>query len=487
MSRHRTFGQKIGFGFAITIALMILSGAISVYALRHVVASKDRVITDNGKRLVDAERMHVALERLVSSLRGYLLTNDQMFLERMDVQKKKFKAMVEKLSATGTTGVALLEEVDRLSNAYQEGGDKVIDMRRSNLPMEDITRFFEEQMVPRRDAIETAIAKFLEGEEAALEQASAESSRSANMAILVIAAMTLVGGLFGTIVAIVLARALGDQVGSAVGKIQSSAAELQAASNQQAMGTKEQATAMSEINTTIGELLATSRQISESARRVTQIATDTAAAADGGAMTVDSAQSSIAGIRRQVDLIVTHMLDLGKKSQEIGSVLDIVTELAEQTNILSINASIEAVTAGEHGKRFAVVAGEIRKLAGRVGGSVKEIRSLIDGIRSSVNTTVMATESGSKAVDAGLSRFGEVSSSFKRIAGMVSTTTDAAREIELSTKQQTSAVEQVTGAVSSVAQATKETEISTAETLQTASQLSHLSEDLMRLVQPGQQ
>ena len=111
--------------------------------------------------------------------------------------------------------------------------------------------------------------------------------------------------------------------------------------------------------------------------------------------------------------------------------LEIVSELAEQTNILAINATIEAAGAGEAGKRFAVVADEIRKLADRVGGSTKEIRGLIDDVRSAVNTTVMATETGSKAVDAGTRQFGDVATSFKQIADLVATTTEAAREIEL--------------------------------------------------------
>ena len=90
------------------------------------------------------------------------------------------------------------------------------------------------------------------------------------------------------------------------------------------------------------------------------------------------------------------MLELGKKSQQIGSILEIIDELAEQTNILAINATIEAAGAGDSGRRFSVVADEIRKLADRVASSTKEIRTLIDEIRSAVNTTVMATESGSK-------------------------------------------------------------------------------------------
>jgi methyl-accepting chemotaxis protein len=266
--------------------------------------------------------------------------------------------------------------------------------------------------------------------------------------------------------------------------VQSSSAELQSAANQQATATKEQATAMTEITTTISELLATSRQIAESAQRVAQIAGQTASSARAGDITVERAHDSIVAIRHQVDLIVNQMLELGRKSQQIGAVLDIVAELAEQTNILAINATIEAAGAGDAGKRFAAVADEIRKLADRVAGSTKEIRGLIDDVRGSVNTTVMTTETGSKAVDAGTRQFTEVASALKQISTMVSTTTEAAKEIELSTKQQATAVEQVNVAITNVAQATKETEASSGQILQTAGQLSGLSVELLRLVQP---
>jgi len=101
-----------------------------------------------------------------------------------------------------------------------------------------------------------------------------------------------------------------------------------------------------------------------------------------------------------------------------------------------------------------------------------------------VNTTVMATETGSKAVDAGTKQFGEVASAFKQISGLVSTTTDAAREIELSTKQQSTAVEQVNSAIANVTQASVETEASAGQTLQTVSQMAMLSQNLLRIIQP---
>src|SRR5262249_22263410 len=156
-----------------------------------------------------------------------------------------------------------------------------------------------------------------------------------------------------------------------------------------------------------------------------------------------------------------------------------------QTNILAINASIEAAGAGDAGRRFAVVADEIRKLADRVGGSTKEIRTLIDEIRGAVNSTVMATEGGTKTVEAGARQFGQVTGALRKIAGRVATTTEAAKEIELSTKQQSTAVEQVNVAIANVARASKETEVSAGQTLQTATQLTGLSRELTRLIRPA--
>ncbi|MEO7735069.1 MAG: methyl-accepting chemotaxis protein, partial [Kofleriaceae bacterium] len=280
-----------------------------------------------------------------------------------------------------------------------------------------------------------------------------------------------------------LSRSLVQRIGSAVIQVETSSAELQTAANQQVSGTREQSTAMTQISTTMTELLASSRQISDSAVRVSQTARQTGAAAGLGESTVERGNEATALVRRQVDLVVTHMLDLGKKSQQAGVVLDIVAELAEQTNILAINAAIEAAGAGDSGRRFGVVADEIRKLADRVTASTKGIRTMLDEVRGAVTVAVMATETGSKAVDAGAAQVAEMARAFREIASLVASTADAAREIELSTKQQAIAVEQVNLAIADVAQATRETETSATQTLQTSSQLITLSSALTRLVQ----
>jgi methyl-accepting chemotaxis protein len=425
----------------------------------------------------------------VAAVRGFLLSGQGSHLEELRERREAFHSLLSSVrdQSRDPEGRKLLDEVDRKEAEYRGASEGVIAMRRENAPLDSIVKKFDDEVTPRRNLMNHAIDGFISYAERVLGQEKVAASATATTAITLVVAIGVLVVMLAVAVAIVLTRTLARQIGTAVGQVQSSSAELQAASNQQATGAREQATAMSEITTTISELLATSRQIAESAQRVAQIAEQTAKAARSGEVTVEKGNDAVGGIRRQVDLIVNHMLDLGKKSQQIGAVLEIVAELAEQTNILAINATIEAAGAGEAGKRFAVVADEIRKLADRVAGSTKEIRGLIDDVRSAVNTTVMTTETGSKAVEAGSRQFAEVASAFKQITVHVTTATDAAKEIGLSTKQQATAVEQVNIAITNVAQASKETEASTGQTLQTASELARLSRDLMKIVRPGGQ
>jgi methyl-accepting chemotaxis protein len=363
--------------------------------------------------------------------------------------------------------------------------EPVVQRRASITNLENIAQLNASEVRPAREKLQKAIAGLIARVRADVEAARRDSSRQATQAIIVVIVLGVASILSGGVIAYRLNRLLRREVGAAVGHIQSSSAQLEAAAAQQASGGQDQASAMNEITTTISELLITSRQIADSAQRVSKIAEETAEAAENGDATIDQTRRSIAAIRTQVDQIVQHMLALGEKSQQIGGVVDLVSELAEQTNILAINATIEASGAGEWGRRFAVVAEEIRKLADRTAGSAKEIRALIEDVRGAVNTTVMATEIGAKAVDSGARQFDDATNSFRRIAQLVATTNDATREIELSTKQQTTAVEQVNVAASDTARVTRETEASAVQTRQTASHLSTLSSDLLDLVGTG--
>ncbi|GAA0733081.1 CHASE3 domain-containing protein [Dactylosporangium roseum] len=484
MPRRWTFGRKLGAGFAVTVLLTLLTGAVSALALNTVVDGKDRVVDVGLEGLVQARELRIAVEAKNSAYRGFLLTGNEDNIAQMNQARADFAGAVQRLRVVlaGSEERLLVDRAVQAEQQHQASLDAVIAARRGGATIEAISGQFRDVVTPLRVAMTKTVADLNALLERDLRAGQRSSSSRATAATVVVTGISIAAIVFGVTAALVLRRALTRQVAGTVGHIRSSSAQLEASAGQQATGAREQATAMSEITTTIEELLITSRQIAEGAQRVAKIAEETAVAAGSGDATIEEARASITAIRQQVDLIVQHMLELGQRSQQIGGVVDLVSELAEQTNILAINATIEASGAGEWGRRFAVVADEIRKLADRTAASAKEIRALIDDVRGAVNTTVMATETGAKAVDAGTRQFNAVTASFQQIADLVASTTESAREIELSTKQQTTAVEQVNVAVTDTARVTRESETSAVQTRQTAAHLTGLSTSLLRLV-----
>lgn len=487
MGKTWTFGRKVSMGFAIVLILVAAMSTVSWYALETVVEDKDTVIRNTARDVIEAQELRSIIQREVASGRGFLLTSEDRYIGAVRQANTDFFEVLNSIEAREPTAEdrGLIDTIKRTEAAHQVEVDAVLDDRKNERDLGSITARFDDKVVPAFEDLESAVLAYVSHKEDALERERQAASDTASAATATVLAIGGVVFALGVAIAVFLTRSLTRQIGGSVQNIRSSSAELQATASQQASAAKEQATAMNEIGTTVGELLTTSRQISESAQRVASIANDTAESARRGNTDVETARQSVEEIRRQVETIVTHMLGLGKKSQQIGGIVEIITELAEQTNILAINATIEAAGAGDSGRRFAVVGEEIRRLADRVSGSTKEIRELIDEIRAAVNATVMATESGSKTVDAGAARFGELARSFEQIGEVVATTREAAKEIELSTKQQTSAVEQVNVAISNVVQSTKENEVGSKQTLQTAGELASLSDELARLVQPN--
>jgi len=487
MKNSWTFGRKLALGFAVSSIFLIGIGLVAYWSISTLIVTSSSV-THTQKVLEQVTSLLSQLKDAETGQRGYLLTGDVSYLEPYTNAQHNIPKLfndLRNLTSDNPNQMRRIDQAESYTSSKFTELQKTIDLRKIGHVDDAMKIVVSGEGKKYMDGLRQLTDQMSREERDLLAKRAVTADATANTAKYTIILGTLVCLLFVIVAGTTITRSLSMQLSAAVGHVQSSSAELQAAANQQVLGTKEQSSAMAEISTTISELGATSRQIAESAQRVAQIAEQTAISARSGEGTVEKGQEAIASIRLQIDLVVSHMLDLGRKSQEIGAVLDIVSELAEQTNILAINATIEASGAGEAGKRFGAVAEEIRKLADRVSNSTKGIRSQIDDVRGAVNTTVMATEGGAKAVEAGARQFFDVASAFKQIAGLVGTTTDAAREIELSTKQQATAAEQVRIAVTDVAKATLESEASSTQTLQTASQLAGLSMDLRRLIQPN--
>jgi len=359
MTRTCTFGQKLGAGMTLVIVLVAALGAIALLSLQSVVEQNNQVVKLNARNLIDAWKVHTLLERFVAEDRGYLLTGDEHYLRDMETRRAEFKAKMTVIKKRDLRDLDTLIKLEEISSRQHTAVSQVLTAEWSQEAIPELVAAFRREVLPETEALELVLDQYMAGEEEELAEGMAAAKIQASRSTSIVLGIMALVVVLVIAIAVLLTRTLNRQIGAAVQHVRSSSTELQASANQQASGAREQVTAVGEVTTTVSELLATSRQIAQSAQRVAAIAQDTATAGHDGGEIVDRAQAAVQAIRGQIEVVVTHMLDLGKKSQQIGTVLEIINELAEQTNILAINAGIEAAGAGESGRRFAVVGEEI--------------------------------------------------------------------------------------------------------------------------------
>jgi methyl-accepting chemotaxis protein len=273
-------------------------------------------------------------------------------------------------------------------------------------------------------------------------------------------------------------RDISQQIQEAASMIGRSSGEIVRAAQQQASGAAQQAASVSETTATMEELTTTARQIAENSSAVTAVAEETLKSAEEGQELMEESASGMTLIRTKTEESSEKIITLGRKSQQIGEVIEIINEIAVETKMLSLNAAIEAAKAGEAGKGFSVVAAEIRRLAEDVVKSTGTIRDVLLEIQAAANASVLAAEENVKGVQVGAERLGRVQNALENIIAMAEQTTEAARQISVATNQQKEASEQVVRTMREISKVTQQTAANAKDSISAASDLNHLAEDL---------
>ena len=192
-----------------------------------------------------------------------------------------------------------------------------------------------------------------------------------------------------------------SQIRDASTSLNESAAEILAATTQQMSGASEQSAAISQTTTTVDEVKVIADQSVSRAQDVADMSQRTVEVSRAGHEAVQSTIVSMGRITKQVEGIAENILALSEQTQQIGEIIATVNDLASQSNLLALNAAVEAARAGEHGRGFAVVAQEMRNLAEQSREATGQVRALLGDIQQMTNTTVMATEEGTKGCGRG--------------------------------------------------------------------------------------
>ncbi len=266
-------------------------------------------------------------------------------------------------------------------------------------------------------------------------------------------------------------------------KVGTNAERLVASTSEQQAGTAEQVPALHETTATTEELARSAAQIAENAQAVAVLAARTLSSAKEGQSNSAAFFSAMARLRQDSQAVADSVVRLNKRVQQIGKVVQFITEIADKSDLLALNAELEGTKAGELGRGFSLVASEMRRLAEHVISSTGEIQRLIEEIRDGTQTAVMATESGMKATDLGAAIATRVSSGLEQIYAMAQRTSDAVRAISLATQQQQTGTDQLAVAMSEILGITQRGADATAK-LSTANQsLDRLARDLNGLVE----
>ncbi|HEY6971580.1 MAG TPA: methyl-accepting chemotaxis protein [Candidatus Angelobacter sp.] len=269
-----------------------------------------------------------------------------------------------------------------------------------------------------------------------------------------------------------------ERVRKAAVDVQSSANEILIASEEMSSGAIQQDQEITNTSSAVEQLTVSMKQVSNNAEASAEAARRALDAAEQGNRSVRDTLEGMQRIRSSVQATAKRIKALGDRSLEISEIVNVINDITEQTNLLALNAAIEAARAGEAGRGFAVVADEVRKLAEHSRNATKDIAALIKAIQAETNDAVVVMEEGTKEVEIGAKLADQAGKALEAISTVVRQSAELVQEISLASKQQVRGTEGVANAMQIISNITRQTSQGARQTARTVEQLVHMSEQL---------
>ncbi|MBI1338554.1 MAG: DUF3365 domain-containing protein [Phycisphaera sp.] len=272
------------------------------------------------------------------------------------------------------------------------------------------------------------------------------------------------------------------EVSGAANEVASAATQIAASSEEMASGMQEQSQQVTQISSAIEEMSASVVEVARKSGDAANNASNSGKMAEEGGTIVEQTIEGMKSISEAVSAGAASVQELGKRGEQIGQIIEVINDIADQTNLLALNAAIEAARAGEHGRGFAVVADEVRKLADRTTKATEEIATSIQAIQSETTQAVDRMNAGTDRVGKGVELASEAGQSLNKIVSSAQEVAGMIQSIAAAAEEQSAASEQVSRNVESISAVTRQATEGANQAATAATQLSTKAEQLQALV-----
>ncbi|HUJ82179.1 MAG TPA: HAMP domain-containing methyl-accepting chemotaxis protein [Candidatus Acidoferrales bacterium] len=269
-----------------------------------------------------------------------------------------------------------------------------------------------------------------------------------------------------------------ERVRKAAIDVSTSANQILNAADEMTAGATQQDQEITNTSSAVEELTVSMKQVSNNAEASAEAARRALDAAEQGNRAVSDTLEGMQRIRASVQATAKKIKSLGDRSLEISEIINVINDITEQTNLLALNAAIEAARAGEAGRGFAVVADEVRKLAEHSRSATKDIAALIKAIQAETNEAVVVMEDGTREVEEGASLADQAGKALEAISSVVRQSAELVQEISLASKQQVRGTEGVANAMQIISGITRQTTQGARQTASTVGNMVKMSEQL---------
>jgi len=524
--------MKLGLGFATLLLVITVVAGIGFYSTFRLSAVTDSIQVNDKKNLL-AETMESALERQTTGVRGFLLTGKEDLLKVDQDGQQEFKEGANELQKLLVTekGKKLFADITRSFEAWRDIANRQIELRRAGKTKEAEALAFSPETSQLRTSLRTSVADLQEIIEKLASDAAVDGNSIESSTRTIILSFAVGGFVVGILVAFFIVRSITggmarmvaliqhiagnnlavddmqvvseDEIGKAgialnkmknslremiqsiastAEHVASASEEISSSATQQAQGSETQKDQTSQVATAMQEMSSTVLQVSDNSNKAAEAARKAADTAKHGGSIVEETLTKMRRIAESVGGTAKKMEELGKSSDQIGRIIGVIDDIADQTNLLALNAAIEAARAGEQGRGFAVVADEVRKLAERTTTATKEIAQMIKNIQDETKVAVTAMEAGTKQVEEGVTSTATAGDSLRQIIDMSNQVGEMITHIATAATEQSSATEQVNNNMDQIAQLVKESAVGAQQSAKACQDLSGLALDLQKMV-----